>query len=207
MARLFNDVLSQSELLTLASIVQVGNIAYQELMETERPMFSHPYLWDMRGRLRTKLVQMQCEIESHDPEFPFEFAQRNFEFSHIIPELRTNNVILHIGRSASPNQLPYSSGYKVKLSYNNNPLQRQMIIDLENLPPYREEPFYALLTFGGNHNQAFSVIQFPEPGYIGIAEQIFIPKLNFTGQSEKVFERKKAVLKEEFLSHVEEAIS
>ena len=67
----FKDIFTPRELSTLASIIQVGDTAYRELMETQHPMFGHPYFADTKGRLRTKLVQMQCEIESHDPKFPF----------------------------------------------------------------------------------------------------------------------------------------
>lgn len=205
----FKDIFTSRELLTLASIVQVGDATYRELMETQRPMFGHPYFADTRGRLRTKLVQMQCEIESHDPKFPFEFIQREFQYKQLIPELRNKSVILHIARSVSPDVLPYASKYKIRLSNNNHELQRQMVLDFDKTPPYSNEPYYAILTFGGR-DQTFSVIQFPEPGYEGIAECLPLPQISLTNESEstKVFERKKAVLKKEFLAHgAEESIS
>ena len=203
------DLFTSRELMTLASIVQVGDATYRELMEAQRPMLGHPYFADTRGRLRTKLVQMQCEIESHDPKFPFEFVQREFQYKQLIPELRSKNVILHVARSASPNELPYASKYKVELSNNNHPLQRQMVIDLDRIPPYGDVPFYGILVFGGR-GHTFSVLQFPEPGYTGIAEQLLLPQVILSSESEnaKVFERKKAVLKKEFLAHgVEEGVS
>lgn len=198
----FKDIFTLRELITLASIVQVGDATYNELMESQRPMFGHPYFEDMKGRLRTKLVQMQCEIESHDPKFPFEFVQREFDYKQLIPELRNKNVIIHVGRSSSPDALPYASKYKIKFSNNNHFLQRQMCIDLDHTPPYCDEPYYAILTFGGS-GQTFSVIQFPEPGYTGIAERILLPQiiLNDESESTKVLSRKKAVLKKEFLAH------
>lgn len=205
----FKDIFTARELLTLSSIVQVGDSAYHDLMETQRPMFGHPYLADTRGRIRTKLVQMQCEIESHDPKFPFEFFQRKFQYNQVIPELRSKNVILHIARSKTPENLPYPSRYKMSLSNNNNALHRQMVIDLGNTPPYSDEPFYALLVFGG-HRKTFSAIQFPEPGYSGIIEALPLPQIAFSNESEntEVFERKKAVLKKEFLVHgAEEVVS
>lgn len=205
----FKDIFTSRELLALASIVQVGDATYRELVETQRPMFGHPYFADTKGRLRTKLVQMQCEIESHDPQFPFEFVQRRFQYKQVIPELRNKNVILHIARSASPETLPYESNYKVSLSNNNHALQRQMVLDMNQTPPYGYEPYYALLAFGGR-DLTFSVIQFPEPGYTGIAESFVLPQINLEYQSEsiQIFERKKAVLKKEFLAHdIEEAIS
>lgn len=205
----FNDIFSSRELMTLASIVQVGDATYRELMETQQPMFGHPYFTDTRGRIRTKLVQMQCEIESHDPKFPFEFVQREFRYKQYIPELRSKNVVVHIARSSSPDVLPYASKYKVKLANNNHPLQRQMIIDLEQAPPYNEVPYYGILTFGGR-DKTFSVIQFPEPGYARIAEQIVLPQMVITDTNEsgKAFERKKAALKKEFLAHgSEEGVS
>lgn len=205
----FKDIFTPRELLTLSSIVQVGDATYRELMETQRPMFGHPYFADTKGRLRTKLVQMQCEIESHDPKLPFEFFQRKFQYKQLIPELRNKNVILHIARTSSPDLLPYHSKYKVNLSNNNHALQRQMVIDSEKTPPYGDEPYYAILAFGGQR-QTFSVIQFPEPGYTGIAECLLLPQISLTSESEntKVFERKKAVLKKEFLAHgAEEEIS
>lgn len=205
----FKDIFTPRELLTLSSIVQVGDATYRELMETQRPMFGHPYFADTRGRLRTKLVQMQCEIESHDPKFPFEFIQREFQYKQLIPELRNKGVILHIARSSAPDSLSYASKYKIRLSNNNHALQRQMVIDFDKTPPYGNEPYYAILTFGGR-SQTFSVIQFPEPGYTGIAESLPLPQISLTNESEstKVFERKKAVLKKEFLAHgAEENIS
>jgi len=205
----FKDIFSVHELFVLSSIVQVGDSAYRDLMETQHPMFRHPYLSDTLGRLRTKFVQMQCEIESHDPKFPFEFSQREFQYNHIIPELRNKNVLLHIARSASPEDLPYPSKYKISLSNNNNALQRQMVINLDNTPPYGDEPFYALLVFGGG-NKTFSAIQFPKPGYQGIVEALSLPQFSLIDESEatEVFERKKAVLKKEFLAHgVEEVVS
>lgn len=205
----FKDIFTPRELLTLSSIVQVGDATYRELMETQRPMFGHPYFADTRGRLRTKLVQMQCEIESHDPKFPFEFIQREFQYKQLIPELRNKGVILHIARSSAPDLLPCASKYKIRLSDNNHALQRQMVIDFDKTPPYGNEPYYAILTFGGR-SQTFSVIQFPEPGYTGIAECLPLPQISLSNESEstKVFERKKAVLKKEFLAHgAEEDIS
>lgn len=205
----FKDIFTPRELLALASIVQVGDATYRELMETQSPMFGHPYFADTKGRLRTKLVQMQCEIESHDPKFPFEFVQREFQYRQLIPELRNKNVILHIARSTSPDALPYESKYKIRLSNNNHGLQRQLIFDFDQMSPYDEVPYYALLTFGGR-NRTFSAIQFPEPGYTGIAESFLLPEISLSVENEstRIFERKKAVLKKEFLAHnIEEVIS
>lgn len=207
MATCFSDIFTARQLVTLASIVQVGDTAYRDLMETQRPMFAHPYFADTRGRIRTKFVQMQCEIESHEPNFPFEFSQRYFEYNQCIPELRTKNVILHIARSTAPDCLPYESKYKLRLSNNNVGMQRQMVIDTDFQPPYSEEPFYGLLVFGGRES-TFAVVQFPEPGYENIAEIITIPQMSLTDIPEEtvVFERKKAALKQEFLARgLEEA--
>lgn len=202
MATYFKETLSNHELSILSSIVQVGDSAYKELMDNQESMFGHPYLYDVRGRIRTKLVQMQCEIESHDSGFPFSFAQRKFSYKHIIPELRTDNIIIHIARSNSPTSLSYKSKYKEDLSYNNEPLCRQLGMCLDKVPPYRPDPYYGLLTFGGKE-QTFSVIQFPSPGYGYIVESITIPQVIISESSDdtEIFERKKAKLKKEFLAH------
>lgn len=189
----FRDIFTPRELMTLASIVQVGDATYRELMETQRPMFGHPYFDDTRGRIRTKVVQMQ----------------REFQYNQRVPELRNKKVILHVARSASPNDLPYPSKYKVNLSNNNHAIQRQMVIDDDLTPPYGDAPYYGILTFGGR-GQTFAVVQFPEPGYTGVAEQFFLPQITVNGESEnaKVFERKKAALKKEILAHgIQEGIS
>lgn len=55
----FADIFTSQELLTLSSIVQVGDATYRELMETQQPMFGHPYFIGIRGRIRTKLVQVK----------------------------------------------------------------------------------------------------------------------------------------------------
>lgn len=204
----FKDIFTYRELITLASIVQVGDATYRELMEMHHPMFGHPYFSDAKERIRTKLVQMQCEIESHDPKFPFKFIQRRFQYNQVIPELRNDNVILHIARSLSPDVLPYESKYKIEMSHQNHALQRQQVLDLSYRPPYRDEPYYAILTFGGR-SHTFSVIQFPEPGYTGIAEYLQLPQMSLANETEntKVVERKKAVLKNKFLAQdIEEGI-
>lgn len=194
------NLLSANQMLALSSIVNVGDAAYRDLMENQSPMFGHDYFNDTRGRIRTKLVQMQCEIESKDKHFPFEFSQREFSYHQLIPELRTKNLILHIARSRSPETLPYSSKYKVQLSNNNHPIRRQMIFDFNENPPFGEEPYYGLLVFGGRED-TFSVIQFPEPGYTGIADIIIVPQVITSTHSDENFERKKAKLKKEFLAH------
>lgn len=203
------ELFSSKQLATLYSVVQIGDATYRELMESERRMFRHPYLASERGRIRTKLVQMQCELESHEASFPFEFVQREFDYGHVIPELHTNGVIIHIARSLAPDKLPYESAHRLDLSYNNNPLQRQMVIDPMLEPPYSDVPFYGILVFGGQE-ETFSVIQFPEPGYTSIADTVVVsmehqkPSID----SDKAFERKKAKLKKEFLDHgAEEEVS
>jgi len=207
MVDLLNVALSNHETSVLSSIVQVGVAAYKDLMEDRHPMLGHQYFNNIRGLLRTKLVQMQCEIESHDPNFPFSFTQRKFSYEHCIPELRTKNVIIHIVRSPSPDILPYEAKYKVALSNNNSPLCRQYIIEPDNTPPVALEPFYGLLVFGGKR-ELFATIQFPAPGYEGIADHIDIPLTIGKTADTEVFERKKAGLKKEFLARsAEEAIS
>lgn len=197
------DLLSQYEIITLASIVQVGDAAYRDLVEAESPMFGHEYLRDLRGRIRTKLVQMQCEIESHNENFPFKFFQREFCYGHKVPELRNEHMIIHIAQSSSPKALPSSADYKKELTYNNQPLCRQLTFDFLGEQKYVPEPFYGLLIFGGRKEKTFCVLQFPEPGYDGIADYIDIPMVSLVSESEetKKIERKKAVLRDEFLSH------
>lgn len=198
----FRNVLNTQQLSVLSSMIQVGDAAYRDLMEDQNVLFAHPYFKDIRGRIRTKLVQIQCELESHDPAFPFELYQRSFDFGHIIPELHTDRVILHIARSSSADSLPYSSSYKLALSYNNSRIQRQLMFAPAYAPPYADAPLYGLVVFGGREC-TFSVVQFPEPGFAGIAETILIPQISrFASSSDdETFERKKAVLKKEFLAH------
>lgn len=110
-------LISNKQFKALTSIVQLGTTAYDELIE-QYPSLSHSYFSDTRGRLYTKLVQMQSEIESHNPDFPFVFHQREFRYHQYIPELQSENLILHIARSNSPDKLPYSSKYKIEFSNN-----------------------------------------------------------------------------------------
>lgn len=203
------NALSGHELSVLSSIVQVGDATYSELMSEQLGIFTHPYFADTKGRIRTKLVQMQCELESRNPKFPFEFSQRHFSYKQCIPELRNKSVILHIARSPAPDILPYKARYKIDLSNNNAPLYRQLIIDLDNKPPVSEAPYYGLLVFGGRKD-TFITIQFPAPGYAGIAESINIPKVITSDVSydSESFERKKAGLKQRFLAQgLKEALS
>lgn len=193
------DILNPVQLTWLTSIVQVAEATYRELLEDKNIILSHPYLMSERGRLRTKLAQMQCEIESHEPKFPFDFSQKSFRFGHVIPELRTKGLILHIGRSRNSDTLPPAANYKKKLSNNNRPLCRQLVFNPNYEPAVIAEPFYGLLAFGGE-DETFIRIHFPEPGYQEIAETIVVPNIWISKNEETVqFERKKAVLKKEFL--------
>lgn len=197
--KLLKDILTSQQIASLASMISIGDATYKDLISKDS-FFSHPYSTDLRGRLRTKLVQMQCEIESHSPGFPFEFSQRTFQFGQCIPELRTKDLILHIARSSNPDILPPISKYKLNLSNNNDSLQRQFMLDFDHLPRYSFAPFYGLVVFGGT-DDIFAVIQFPEPGYFDIAESIKLPLDMPINQSEaKTFERKKVALKEKILS-------
>lgn len=203
----FDNIFSTKELATLSSIIEVGDAIYHELTNDKMSIFCHPYFWSEKGRIRTKLVQMQCEIESHEPNFPFEFREREFQYKQLIPELRNGKVILHIVRSSSQDALPYVSRYKRELSYNNERLQRQMMINQNDPKTYSLNPLYGLLTFGGR-DETFSVIQFPEPGFTGIAQLIKLPRTIQGIVENESFERKKAVLKREFLSHgIKEVVS
>lgn len=156
----------------------------------------------LSGNNTTKAAAGRSIRRDNDPNFPFEFSQREFSYNQHIPELRTENTILHIGRSSAPDRLPYKSKYKEELSYHNQLLRRQLILDSSNTPPIGLESFYGLLVFGGR-KEIFSVVQFPEPGYSGIAESIMVPQIVVSAKSEEAekFERKKAALKEKILAH------
>ncbi len=202
------DTVSSRELSILSSIIQVGESLYRDLIEDRHPLFAHQYLAEIRGRVRTKLVQMQCEIESREPNFPFTFTQRTFAYNQKIPELYTRNLILHIARSPAPNILPFNAKYKTMLSFNNSMLDRQLKFDYDSQPYVQLEPFYGLLVFGGQE-QSFATIQFPEPGYGGIMDHIDIPVTIAITEIDapEAFKRKKAGLKKEFLSRgIEEEI-
>ncbi|MDE6853109.1 MAG: hypothetical protein K2J67_11615 [Lachnospiraceae bacterium] len=166
-------------------------------------MFGHQYFTDIKGRIHTKLVQMQCEIESQDENFPFEFSERYFCCGHVVPELRNEHMIIHIAQSKSPISLPSKADYKYDLTFNNDPLCRQMKFDFLEEQKYVPELYYGILVFGSQRGETFCRLQFPEPGYKGIADYIDIPLISLVDKQDetKTFERKKAVLREEFLAH------
>lgn len=194
------NFLTNEQIISLSSIVQVGNATYHELMESEGLLFAHPYFRDTKGRIWTKLVQVQCELESHEAKFPFNFYQREFRYKQFVPELHTKDegMIIHLGRSNGPDKLPYGAKYKKELSYNNDRIKRQLMLD--DNADYKESPFYGILAFGGK-KELFSIVQFPEPGYNGIIDTIEIPHLILPKESveTQTFERKKATLKKEFI--------
>lgn len=195
------DYFTSYQLSTINSIIHVGLDAYRELVESHPERFEHKYFSRTRNSIKTKFVQMQCEIESHDPKFPFVFTQREFPFGQVIPELHTDNVILHFARMITPDSLPYAARYRVSLSGNNKPIQRQLILDTNNLTEYKLEPFYGIIVFDDKDSSS-SIIQFPEPGYTSIADSVIIPQITIASSDENSmnFERKKAVLKNKFLT-------
>ncbi len=196
-----DGIITKNQLLTLSTIVRVGNSAYQDLLKSDTALFTHPYSLSLGGRIRTILVQMQCEIESHNPNFPFRLYQRNFAYNQCIPELRSKGCILHIARSMAPDVLPYESRYKIELSNNNSLLCRQMRLSADESKICEEVPFYGILAFG-DRPLPFAIIQFPEPGFHGIADSIRVP--TFGTEESETFERKKAALKQKFLSQREQ---
>lgn len=206
---MFNNVdsiFTTNQLAILKSIIQVGDETYRELVESNTPLLSHKFFGDTRSRIRTKIMQIQCELESHEPNFPFKYFQRIFPFNQIIPELRTKKVILHIGQTHNISKLPHIATYKKKLSLNNNFLQRQLIFDFNNPPSGTNlQQYYAILAFDGT-KQTFSLIQFPEPGYKKVAQTILLPQNNLQNAINKpeIIERKKAVLKKELIAHISE---
>ena len=165
-------------------------------------MFGHPYFIDLKGRIRTKLVQMQCELEHYDDKFPFDFSEREFCYGHKVPELKNRHMVIHIAQSDSPESLPSKADYKIEMTYNNDPLCRQLKFNFPGEEKYDQELYYGLLVFGGRKGKRFCCLQFPEPGYRAIADHIDIPLLSVMQAQEetKKFERKKAVLRKEFLS-------
>ena len=195
----FDGIFTTRQLMSLSSIVQVSDATYWDLTESDH-FLNHPFVKGEKARLRTKLAQIQSELESHDPKFPFKFGQLEFPYGQIIPELRNEKAIIHIARTKSPETLPPVAKYKRDLSANNHPLYRQMMIAPDKEPPYADAPFYAILAFGGR--ETFAVVQFPEPGYTGIIECLYLSQISLAEQSEepRKFERKKAVLKQEFLT-------
>lgn len=198
-----NQLLTQNQLAALSSIVEIGSALFYDLVESKHPIFGHSFCSDIRNRLHTKLVQIQCELESHESGFPFDYHQRQFAFGQFIPELRSDNIVLHIARSSSPNILPSASRYKVELSFCNSQLHRQLYFDFGKPELIKETPIYGLLVFGGQ-DEHFSVIQLPEPGYTGIIDIIAVPKFKIHGiyEDPETFARKKAVLKREVLSQI-----
>ncbi len=195
----FDPNFTTAQLRMIASIVQVGDAVFNELVDSDESIFNHRYFLGTRSRIYTKLVQIQCQIESVSSGFPFQFSERTFAYEDIIPELRTDNCILHFARSNSPDILPYPASYKKELSQNNTMLRKQLILDFDNMPKTKDEPYYGLVVFGEKRRNLFIVIQFPEPGFGGIAKKIIVPQIISGGQEEKEeFKRKKAVLKKEY---------
>ena len=202
----YDTVFSAKELRTLASIIQVGDATYRELEAEKSPLFSHQYFGDVKNRIRTKLVQIQAEIESREPRFPFLFAQRTFPFNHVIPELRTDKVLIHIAQVGAPDELPSYSEYKLELSNKNELMRRQLILSEFENSMLANDSLYGLLVFGGRE-KTFAAVQNPEPGYTRIANIITIPQVIEEREDFKSFERKKAALKQEFWAQHKEEIS
>lgn len=203
MDTLFHDLLSPLQLSALSSIVQIGNATFEDLRKANEDIIQHPYMKNIRGRIKTNLVQMQAEIEHTDPQFPFRFNSRPLQFGQIIPELSTEKVILHLAHSNAPDALPSAAKYKYELSYNNHKIQRQLMIENYTSPPAMFAPIYGILVFGYD-DSGNAVIQFPEPGYTGIADVIPVPKMVLVNSAveKSRFERRKANLKAEYLRRI-----
>lgn len=67
MATCFSDIFTARQLVTLASIVQVGDAAYRDLMETQRPMFAHPYLRTLVVAFEQSLFRCNAKLKVTNP--------------------------------------------------------------------------------------------------------------------------------------------
>ena len=202
-----DNLLTLDQLHMLSNIVQIGESCYRDMIK-DHSLLDHFYCDDLRRRARTKFVQLQYELESHDPAFPFELVQRSFQFDQKIPELHTERLILHIGRSTSPEKLPNRAKYKTDLSDRNSLIARQRMLNFYAQPVVKDTPFYGILTFGGN-DKTFANVLFPSPGYKEIADRIPVPLIVVDSSSNagQSFERKKAVLKDEFNARHAEGVN
>jgi len=197
--------LTEQHMKKLSMIVTVGDGVYRELMQ--EGLFAHKYFTNVKGSLYTKLIQRQCEIESRDKDFQFTFTEREFGYGHIIPELQLPNLIMHFGRSQSADQLPHKAAHKVELSNANHPVYRQLRINTDLEPPHESGPYYAIVTFGTKYSLDFITMQFPAPGYFGIADSIVLPLVADEKGEAETIKRKKAILKKEVASMSEEGVS
>jgi len=199
MAILPKTILCKEQLQTLSSIIQVGEACYRDMI-AEHAISGHRYDEYLISRARTLFVQLQCELCSREPTFPFNVVQQSIHSKLKVTEFHTDNLILHFARSSSPNKLPNETKYRKLLSKNNSSLIIQREANYYKSHLESSLPLFGILTFGGKET-LFMVILFPYPGYREIAERIEIPIVSFDELSSSgvEFERKKALLKEEFV--------
>lgn len=197
-----HSMCNSKQLRTITSIVQIGDSVYNELTSKNTYIFDHKYMLGEKKRMYTKLVHMQCEMESKSPDFPFEFRERNLPFGQKIPELYMDNCIMHFAPSQSTDILPSYAEYKKELSERNRAIRRQLIFnELEDKRVIvKNEAYYSLIAFGKKNGNLFIALQFPEPEYTGIAHSFIIPQLILSGDGDhENFKRKQAELKEKYL--------
>ncbi len=195
-----HSICTSKQLRMITSIVQIGDSVYNELTSKNTYVFDHKYMLGEKKRMYTKLVYMQCETESKSLEFPFGFRERKLPFGQKIPELYTDNCIMHFAPSQSTDILPSYAKYKKVFSERNRAIGRQLVFnELEDKKmTVKDEAYYALIAFGKKNGNLFIMLQFPEPEYRGIAYNFIIPQLVLAEERE-TFKRKQAGLKEKYL--------
>lgn len=196
------ELLDKTKLQKLSSIIYIGTDSYYDFIEKDYSM-SHKYLANDKNKIFTKFIQMQCEIESRESEFPFKFREKRFPFNQIIPELYDENIILHFCQCNQEDILPSKAKYKIIGSYNNNIFERQLTFLPDTI--VRNSPLYGIVSFGRNKEQSPKIL-LPLPGYNGIAHTIQLPQIYVLEIDKGNVERKKAILKSEVLKVITEGI-
>lgn len=195
------DLITMRELSALYHIINNGEFVFREVMDS-LSMSQHRFAIPLNGRIRTTLMHIQCELEHGSPDFPFAYEELHLGFGQTIPQLSTDRLILHIAQSRAFDALPSPSKYKIRNSYNNSPLQRQLMLTSNPRAEYFE-PYYGLVVFGPEKNP-FSVIQLPGPGFHEIIDYMHIPEVIIEETSfTKDLERKRSVFKERILTAIQ----
>lgn len=162
-------------------ILKTGASIADTIFSEHPDFYSNSLSPNIRGRLFAFSVMHQFS-----PEYGifqktlYEITTRKVNpFGYVIPEIVTDNAIMHIVKVPASNKIPLIANYKKELANNNSAIDiGQMKFEIcksENVMKLRVERKYILLTYGSKDNIKidFAYLLMPDSSFTGILEGDF----------------------------------
>jgi hypothetical protein len=171
---LIKEELNNSIIKPIYNIFEDSMKVYSELISEKKETFKGIYFNEFKGRLINYIIKRFFDKDLVPKNFPFIVNSVGMAFGQKRTELRSNNIILTIGKAENTNTLPCISSYKRKLAMGNSYINRQIKLNFDGeVEKYSEAPFYGIIAYKINDNKIdFINIVIPDSKYEYVVEYI-----------------------------------